>query len=159
MKHLTVALLCAAPLLYASAAQSATLDITRGEVFVNRGVGFEALRSSSDLSLGDTVVGQPGSVAKITFADGCAVSLDVGTVFRVGKLSPCTLHSAGAGASGVTGTPTTDGWNPQVTSEGANYTPYLLGAVAIGGIAGAAVALGGGGGGGGGGNGNPPASP
>lgn len=164
MTYLKFALLCAAPIAFITAADAANLNVTQGEVLVSRGAGFQALSSSAELAVGDTVIAQPGSVAKVAFAD-CTIPLNVGTVFRVGKLSPCTTHSAGAGASGATETPT-DAPPPQADDH-KNLWPYALGAAAVGGIVAVAVSVGGGGdddggssGGGGGDGGNtPPASP
>jgi hypothetical protein len=123
----------------ASAAHAATLEVAQGEVLLSQGTGYETLKTSMELSTGDTVIAQPGSVARITFADGCSTSLNVGTVFRIGKLSPCAPHSAGEGASGVTNAPGGYAEGGQV-----NYTPYILGAAGIGGIVAIAVSASGG---------------
>ena len=151
MGYRQVAILCAAPFMVSSAALAANLNVAQGEVLLSHGAGFETLTTSTELSVGDTVIGKPGSAAQISFADGCAVPLGVGTVFRVGKLSPCGTHSAGLGASGATETPT-DGPAPPTTEEHkTNFLPYVLGAAAVGGIVAVAVSAGGGDGGGGGG--------
>lgn len=140
MSFRAVAISCVALFAMASAAQAATLEIAQGEVLLGQGTGFEALKTSTELSTGDTVIAQPGSVAKVTFADGCSAPLGIGTVFRIGKLSPCAPHSAGEGASGVTNTPGgLNGDGGQV-----NYTPYILGAAGIGGIVAIAVSASGG---------------
>jgi len=151
---------------FSTGVEAASLSLIRGEVLLGRGYGYQTIRQPTDLLIGDTVMVKPNSAAKIMFADGCTLPLSTGTVFRIGVLSPCKPHSAGDGAFGATAT--TDGWDPvQTEDQKPNYTPYVLGAAAIGGIA-AAAALGSGGssgssgggdGGGGGGGGGGPASP
>jgi hypothetical protein len=149
MRRLQIASLCsAATFCLATVAQAASLNVTQGDVLLSRGAGYQTVKGSVDLLAGDTVLGKPGSAAQLAFDRGCTVPLEVGTVFRVGKTSPCTLHSAGAGASGATETPSdvTEGQNtpPDVTEgQKPKIWPYVLGGVVIGGGVAALVATGG----------------
>ena len=107
-----------------STAEAASLNVSHGEVLLSRGAGYETVKGPAELLVGDTVLGKPGSAAQLAFADGCTVPLEVGTVFRVGTTSPCTPHSAGPGASGVTETPS----DVETAVWYSNIWPYALGA-------------------------------
>ena len=143
------------------------MNVSHGEVLLSRGAGYESIKGSADVATGDTVFGKPGSAAQIVFADGCAVFLGVGIVFRVGGESPCGGRSGAAGASETksggwgAATETLPGgdWNAGTETtlaadgQSLNVWPYVLGAAALGGVAALAQSSGGSGGGG------PPASP
>jgi hypothetical protein len=145
MQHHHVATLSfAATVCFASVVQAASLNVSQGEVLLSRGAGYETIKGSVDLLIGDTVLGKPGSAAQLAFADGCTVPLTVGTVFRVGTTSPCKVHGAGLGASGATETPDNGGWATQTTEDQKpNVLPYVLGAAAIGGIVAVVASTGG----------------
>jgi hypothetical protein len=124
---------------FASGGEAASLNVSHGEVLLGHGTGYETVAGSADLLVGDTVLGKPGSAAQIAFADGCTISLGVGTVFRVATTSPCKFHSAGAGAWGATQTPDNGGWTSTVNENTGDWTnnpilPYVLSAGVIGGI-------------------------
>jgi hypothetical protein len=140
-----------------SAAKAANLEITKGEVLLSRGRGYHPIRSSMQLRVGDTVVSKPGGAARITFADGCSIHLELGMVFTVEAASPC-VSGADANPSQAnsvfipdSGEPlnSADSWiagteTLAVTDDSQmNIWPYVLGAAAIGGVAAAASTLGG----------------
>lgn len=146
-----VASVAAVSLLTAYAvSEAAQLKVNSGEILVSRGGGY-ATSGDTDLNVGDYVMANPGGTATITFAAGCEVKVNAGDMYVVPEMPPC---GAGTTADGGMG----------------GATPYIIGAVAIGGAAALIAAAGGGsdssssgGGGGGGGNGGGgggnPASP
>ena len=83
-----------------SVAQAAVLSVASGDVRVNRGNGYSVVRGSSDLQPGDLVMLDGQSKAKLTYADGCAVSVRAGSVTAVGAKSPCSQMTAQAGPGG-----------------------------------------------------------
>ncbi|AGK56640.1 hypothetical protein HYPDE_24778 [Hyphomicrobium denitrificans 1NES1] len=141
-----------------ASASAANLQILTGEVLLSRGGAYHAVRGSSELLIGDTLVSRPGSSAKITFSDGCVAYLGMGIAFTIEAKSPCASGRSPASETGATSPATPDamstgadgGWvegteTLAVPEESqTNLMPYLLGAAGIGGIAVAASALGGG---------------
>ena len=128
-----------------SMAHAASVTVIRGEALVSRGEGYETLKGSANLVAGNTVVPAPGSSVKVTFSNGCAVFLGAGMVFSVPTDPPCGAPSTFA-SSGVqeANAAAAQDWSAvtQTTAFNAtqpNLLPYLLGAVAIGGISAAAV--------------------
>jgi hypothetical protein len=166
VRRIALVFLSLSPMFFASYAAAANLEIKNGEVLLSRGNGYRAIHASTEIGIGDVVVGRPDSMAQITFADGCVVRLRVGIVFAVEPQSPCqsgrssATDSAVAASTGSSGMTIADdaGWGAAtetlpVAETQADLMPYLLGAAAIGGIAVAASALGGGG------DNEPPVSP
>lgn len=144
---------------FASGARAATVEITKGEVLLDRGSGYQAIQRSMALQTGDRVVSRPGSIARVTFADGCTVYLGMGMVFSVTQHSPCGeggdiakdsswASNAGFERLSFAGD---DGWSAGTETlaiaedSQVNIWPYVAGGVAIGGIAAAVSTLGGGG--------------
>jgi hypothetical protein len=128
-----------ASLFVATASQAASLTVTAGEVLVSHGAGYQRVTGSVELAKGDSVVAKPRAIASVAYGDGCAVSLKEQAVFIIGDLSPCTLHSAGRGASGATVDP---GGGAAAVAGGeaaASVLPYVIGAAVVGGVV-AAVA-------------------
>jgi hypothetical protein len=116
--------------------EAAILTVVQGSVLVSHGAGYEAVQGTTDLHIGDTVIGKMGSAAQISLGEGCTISLQPGTMFRVASASPCGANAAN------------NSWTTQVTEaqQGTNYMPYyLLGAAGVGGIAAIVVASSGGG--------------
>jgi hypothetical protein len=152
----------AMPVAPAVSAGIATVSVIQGEAMIRREAGYETVKGSSEVSVGNTVVAKAGSTVKVTFSNGCSLFLGMGMVFDVPAEPPC----AGTGNS-VTGstTPTPNqgvqDWATatQTVAVAAapeiNIMPYLLGAGVVGGAGAAALAFSSGGGGGGG----TPASP
>ncbi len=141
--------------MFATAANATNVSVIQGEALLRRGDGYESVKGVAELSPGDTVVAKAGSSVKVTFSNGCTVFLGMGMVFSVPAEPPC---------GGVDSSGTTTGAIPDATASAqdwsavtqttvtppetqTNITPYLLGAVTIGGISAAALAFSGGGGG------------
>ena len=143
---------------FVPAASAATVEITQGEILLSRGAGYQAIQHSMALQPGDTVVSRPGSIARVTFADGCTVYLGMGMVFTVKRQSPCGEGSdppqetaaARSAEPGQAFSPGYDDWSAGTETlavaedSQVNIWPYVFGGVAIGGIAAAVSALGGG---------------
>jgi hypothetical protein len=139
------------------AAKATTLEISQGEVLLSQGVGYRVVRGAMELQEGDTVVGKPGSAARIIFADGCSVHLQIGMVFTVEGRSPCGGGAAAKGWKAHAISPpesenalnSADNWKAGTTTLAVtddtqtNIWPYVLGAAVAGGVAAAASSLGG----------------
>jgi hypothetical protein len=54
-----------------------------GGVMVSRGEGFYPIHEKTALGVGDVVVANPGSAARIVYPDGCVVEVLPGTIGRV----------------------------------------------------------------------------
>ncbi|WP_045835444.1 hypothetical protein [Hyphomicrobium sp. 99] len=136
-----------------SSAEAASVTVLKGEALASRGDGYETLKGSANFGAGDVIVPKIGSSVKVTFSNGCTVFLGAGMVFSVPINSPCGGPSTAASSSGglqETDTALIQDWSAatQTTAFDAtqpNLLPYLLGAVAIGGVSAAAVGLSGGG--------------
>jgi len=137
-----------------SLAEAANVTVIKGEAFVSRGEGYETLKGSANLSAGDRIVPKSESSVKVTFANGCAIFLGAGMVFSVPQNPPCGGPVAEGGGILQEADPTlVQEWSAATQTTAFNAAqpsllPYLLGAVAIGGVSAAAVGLSGGGGGG-----------
>jgi hypothetical protein len=139
------------------AAKATTLEISQGEVLLSQGVGSRVVRGAMDLQEGDTVVGKPGSAARIIFADGCSIHLRMGMAFTVGGQSPCGGGTATKRPQAHAVSPpesedaldSADNWKAGTTTLAVtddtqtNIWPYVLGAAVAGGVAAAASTLGG----------------
>lgn len=71
----------------------------KGSVLVNKGVGYTPVSRTASVKPGDRLMVNPGSTATITFSDGCSVPVKAGSVFTVGKTSPCNFKAQLGGAS------------------------------------------------------------
>ena len=137
-----------------SLAKAASVTVIQGEAFVSRGDGYETLKGSANLNAGERVVPKSESSVKVTFANGCAVFLGPGMVFSVPQNPPCGGPVAeGGGILQEVDTTLVQEWSAATQTTAFNAAqpsllPYLLGAVAIGGISAVAVGLSGGDGGG-----------
>lgn len=111
----------------AFSAQAATLDGIQGGILVSQGgSGYRLATGPAQLSVGDTVLANPGGSAQVAYDDGCVVVIKPGMVFTVTDISPC---KAG-----------------QTTQTAGSNWPLILGGVAVAGGLGLALAGGGGGG-------------
>lgn len=136
-----------------SLAEAANVTVIKGEAFVSRGEGYETLKGSINLSAGDRIVPKSESSVKVTFANGCAVFLGAGMVFSIPQNPPCGGPVAEGGILQEADPTLVQEWSAATQTTAFNAAqpsllPYLLGAVAIGGISAAAVGLSGGAGGG-----------
>lgn len=113
-------------------AEAAVLDAIQGGVLVSRGGGaYQTVSQPTPLRVGDSVLANPGSGARVVFENGCAIEIEPGMVFTVGEAPPCdAADAASAGSS--------------------DYTMVAVGAAVVAGGVGIAIAAGGGGGGDGG---------
>ncbi len=132
-----------------TASQAASVSVLKGEALVSRGEGYETLKGTAYFATGDMIVPKAGSSVKVTFSSGCSVFLGPGMTFSVPAEPPCGGASPAASSSGTlqgTDPALIQNWTAatQTTAFSAaqpNFTPYLLGAVAVGGVSAAAVAL------------------
>jgi hypothetical protein len=89
------ALLCSAASW--AATPGATLEPVQGDLWINHGKGFEkVLASKIEAKVGDSVMVNPGGIAKVTYADGCQANVTPGTVMTIARLSPCASGSLAA---------------------------------------------------------------
>lgn len=103
-----------------------------GDVFIDRGTGYQKISGPTEAKAGDVVMAMAGGSASIRYNDGCRQNVDVGAVAVVSETPPCVGDAP--------------------TGEMINQTLVIGGIVAAGGVA-AAIALSGGG------NDDSPASP
>lgn len=82
----------AATLLATSALASepvATLSAQEGTVLVNQGEEFATAAEGQALQAGDRVMLMEGASATLTFADGCVLPLEAGSLLEVPAVSTC----------------------------------------------------------------------
>ncbi|ODS63001.1 MAG: hypothetical protein ABS41_07460 [Arenimonas sp. SCN 70-307] len=87
-----IATAIAATLLASSALASepvATLSAQEGTVLVNQGEEFATAAEGQALQAGDRVMLMEGASATLTFADGCALPLEAGSLLEVPAVSTC----------------------------------------------------------------------
>jgi hypothetical protein len=78
---------------FASQAWPATLNVERGDVFINQGAGYRPAAGSMTVNSGDTVMATAGGSAEIVYEDECRQRVDVGSVVVVvGQTSPCAAN-------------------------------------------------------------------
>ena len=88
-----ISALAASPVL--AAEMRATVSGDQNSVLVSRDGALKPLSGlTGSLRQGDRVIAKSG-VAKIAFADGCKISLKAGSMFTVGKASPCAASHGG----------------------------------------------------------------
>ena len=66
-----------------------TLSSQEGTVLVNQGEEFTTADANQPLQAGDRVMLMEGATAEITFADGCALPLEAGSLVDIPAVSPC----------------------------------------------------------------------
>lgn len=101
-----------------------------GDVYIDRGAGYQQVVGPTEANTGDVVMAMAGGTATISYDNGCLQTVDVGAVAVISEPPPC--------AANLTSTP------------GIDYTLVIGGVAVAGGIA-AAIALSG--------DDDPPASP
>ena len=67
----------------------ATLSAQEGTVLVNQGEEFATAAEGQALQAGDRVMLMEGASATLTFADGCALPLEAGSLLEVPAVSTC----------------------------------------------------------------------
>lgn len=73
---------------------SATLSQQQGTVLVNQGEQFITATEFQALNVGDRVMVMEGGSAELTFADGCVLSLESGSLLEVPAVSTCAGNVA-----------------------------------------------------------------
>jgi hypothetical protein len=84
-----VGLLCLAGQASATNATVAQLSAVQGSVIVNQDGSYSKAASSSALRPGARIVADDSSSARISYADGCVVTVAPKAVATVGEQSPC----------------------------------------------------------------------
>jgi hypothetical protein len=92
-----------------------------GNVYIDRGAGYQAIAGPVEAKPGDVVMAMAGGNATITYDTGCQQAVDVGAVVVVSEVAPCVAD----------------------VSPGVDYTLVIGGVAVAGGVA-AAIALSGG---------------
>jgi hypothetical protein len=93
---------------------SATVEVVKGGVLINRGEGFRPVTGAAEARSGDQVMASPDGSARIIYADGCPIPVNPGAVITVSAKSPCTAFAQrvtpaggapeeGLGAAGAVG--------------------------------------------------------
>lgn len=125
-----------------STAQAAMVIDIKGDVLVNRGAGFVAVREPVELAPGDLVLAGAGGAARVDFGKGCAVPVKPNQIVRVSIEPPCRSK---------TGAETSRDPKAAGATAGSGMAPsaLVLGGLAIVGGGGLAIGLAAGGGGGG----------
>ena len=83
-------------LLCGTASWAATLEPVQGDLWINHGKGFEKVNSRMEAKVGDSVMVNPGGIAKVTYSDGCQANVKPGAVMTIARLSPCASGSFAA---------------------------------------------------------------
>ena len=150
----TAKMLILATALASSTANAAVLQDVQGDVRVGRDKGFEQVQGSTEVLPGDRVkVGRKGS-ARLVYADGCNVPVEAGSLSRVAEHSPCSFKALAGDNNAPVYTPLGQQGSGIPCDPSGPYTGYNDGPwnrlapcailAALGGAAGAAVALEGG---------------
>lgn len=82
-----------AAFLVSAASWAATIEPGQGDLSINQGQGYERVDGRVSANVGDTVMVSPGGSAKVSYADGCQVSVQPGSVMTIAPLSPCASGS------------------------------------------------------------------
>jgi hypothetical protein len=122
---------------FASSASAAMVTDIQGDVLINRGVGFVAVKEPVEVAPGDLVLVRADGSARLDFGPGCGIAVKPGQIVRV-SAKPTCQQAQGKGGNSDT-TTTTGGSIPTST--------LVIGGLAVAGGAGFAIGLAGGGGG------------
>lgn len=88
---------------FSSAALAATVNVTNGQVLVNKGEGYRQVAGSTQANPGASVVANPGGSGQVVYSDQCIVEVLPGSVYNVAEQSPCAtgLFTPGSFAIGA----------------------------------------------------------
>jgi hypothetical protein len=75
----------------ASTSWAATVQVSSGEVFIDRGNGYSMVTGSTTGKPGDVVMAKAGGSAVIIYGDGCVQNVDVGTIATIVEVPPCAV--------------------------------------------------------------------
>ncbi|RNJ48693.1 hypothetical protein [Methylocystis hirsuta] len=92
MNKVFVAIGLVASVIASCPAGAATIENIAGGIKVNRGSGFSAQTSPTDLAPGDRIMVSKGGSAHLLYADGCRMKLAQG-VTTVPAASPCSFSA------------------------------------------------------------------
>ena len=101
--------------LLASSSAWATYVVPSGDVAISHGEGFRQITTNTDVTMGASVIASPGGSAKIVYDGGCTVDVKPGQIVNVQATSPCESGAYEA-------------------SSRFSPTPYVVGAVIVGGV-------------------------
>lgn len=68
---------------------AATVNVTSGQLYVDRGNGYKSVAGSTTAKPGDTVMAHVGGSGEIVYSDGCRQKVDVGSIVTISETSPC----------------------------------------------------------------------
>ena len=121
------ALVAFTKVIFGASADAATVTPEKGQVLLNPGTGYKLVTQPTEAAPGHLVIANPGASARVTFPDGCSVSVQPGSVFTVTAQSPC--HRAGSHVE--TGGSLKDPPMPQEAREERPLAPLIIGGAAI----------------------------
>jgi hypothetical protein len=79
--------------LASAASWAATVESGQGDLSINQGQGFAPVNGRVDANVGDSVMVSPNGSATVSYADGCQVNVQPGSVVTIAPLSPCASGS------------------------------------------------------------------
>ena len=72
-----------------AAVSAATVELVSGDVLINRGNGFQHVRGTSEVKVGDSVMARPEASARVIYDDTCWVPVKPGHVVVIAPEPPC----------------------------------------------------------------------
>ena len=72
-----------------AAVSAATVKLVRGNVLINRGNGFQHVRGTSEVKVGDTIMARADGSARVIYDDTCWVPVKPGHVVVIAPEPPC----------------------------------------------------------------------
>jgi len=72
-----------------AAVSAATVELVSGDVLINRGNGFQHVRGTSEVKVGDSVMARPEGSARVIYDDTCWVPVKPGHVVVIALEPPC----------------------------------------------------------------------
>ena len=72
---------------------AATIEPGQGDLSINQGQGYQRVDGRINANAGDVVMVSPGGSATVSYADGCQVNVQPGSVMAIAPLSPCASGS------------------------------------------------------------------
>lgn len=120
--------------LFSLSSQAATLDAIQGGVMVSRGGDpYRTASNPTQLSVGDSVIANPGGSARVVFENGCTDTIRPGMVYTVPETPVCqTGSNLGPGPLGSLK-------DSAVVTEPRDYTVLAVGAAVV--AAGVGIAI------------------
>ena len=88
-------------LMLALPASAATVQVTSGNVFIDRGEGYASVSGATSAKSGDMVMAMAGGRGEIVYDDGCRQAVEVGSVVVVSEISPCAAGPSEAAVDNV----------------------------------------------------------